>query len=359
LFEYSAETNVFRTTAFWCSPDQPPPPTSTAGASLPATLDHLHHNEAWRYETPGEMPPSDRWIFDRAGIRSVLGVPALVEGVGVGFLVLGAVRDERRWPDELVLRLRVIADILANAVARKRAEQDRKVQRELAKALELRELVIGILGHDLKSPLSAASALTQLILRHEGLPEVVVRRVVAVDSSIERMNDLIATLLDFTESRFKGALTIARTATDLELICARVVREQLAESPGRTIFQRCEAPIEGYWDPVRLEQVVSNLISNALKHGNPVGPVEVRAHVDGSDIVLEVANEGGLIPTDVLGKLFEPFWRGSAGESGGRRGLGLGLYIVRQIALAHGGSVAVESTHERGTVFTVRLPQHG
>jgi predicted ATPase/signal transduction histidine kinase len=357
LLEYAAETNVFRTTAFWCSPDQPPPLTSTAGGSLPAILDHLRHNEGWRYETPGEMPASDRWIFDRAGIRSALGVPASVEGVGVGCLVLSAVRDERRWPDELVQRLRVIADILANAVARRHAEQDRKVQRELAKALEFRELVLGILGHDLKSPLSAASALTQLVLRHEGLPEVVVRRVAAVDSSMERMNDLIGTLLDFTESRFKGAISIARTATNLELILARVVREQLAESPRRTIVQRCDGPIEGYWDPVRLEQVVSNLLSNALKHGNPVEPVEVRAHVDGNDVVLEVANEGGLIPTDVLGKLFEPFWRASAAEPGGRRGLGLGLYIVRQITLAHGGSVAVESTLERGTVFTVRLPR--
>ena len=357
LLEYAADANVFCTTAFWCSPDQPPPPASTAGASLPAILDHLRHNEGWRYETPGEMPASDRWIFDRVGIRSVLGVPASVEGVGVGCLVLGAVRDERRWPDELVQRLRVIADIFANAVARRHAEQDRKVQRELAKALEFRELVLGIVGHDLRSPLSAASALTQLILRHEGLPEAVARRVAAVDSSMERMNDLIGTLLDFTESRFKGAITIARTATDLKLICARVVREQQAESPRRTILERCEGPIEGTWDPVRLEQVVSNLLSNALKHGNPAGRVEVRARVDGGDVVLEVANEGRLIPTDVLGKLFEPFWRGSAAEPVGRRGLGLGLYIVRQIAIAHGGSVAAESTREGGTVFTVRLPR--
>jgi signal transduction histidine kinase len=283
----------------------------------------------------------------------------LVEGVGVGVLVLGTVCDERRWPGDLVQRLRVIADILANAVARKHAEQDRKVQRELAKALEFRELVLGILGHDLKSPLSASRVLIQLILRREGLPEVVVRRLAAVEGSIDRMIALIGTLLDFTESRFKGAITIARTATDLELICARVVGEQLAERAGRTIVQRYEGPMEGYWDPVRLEQVVSNLLSNAFKHGNPLGPVGVSARVDGSDVVLEVANEGGLIPTEVLGKLFEPFWRGPAGEPAGRGGLGLGLYIVRQIAIAHGGSVAVESIRERGTVFMVRLPRHG
>jgi sigma-B regulation protein RsbU (phosphoserine phosphatase) len=105
-----------------------------------------------------------------------------------------------------------------------------------------------------------------------------------------------------------------------------------------------------------MEQVVSNLVSNALKHGDPGRPVDVKVHAEGSDIVLAVTNDGAPIPTDILGKLFEPFRRGSTPEPRGRRGLGLGLYIVRQIALAHGGSVAVESTVDTGTVFTVRLP---
>ena len=358
LLEYSADANAFRTPAFWSAPDRPAPLPSIAAAFLPVLLDHLRHNQVWRYEKPGEMPASDRWIFDRARIRSVVGVPASVEGVSMGCLVLGA-GEERHWPDDVMPRLRVIADILANAAARKQAEQDRKVQRELAKALEFRELVLGILGHDLKSPLSAASALTQLVLRHEGLPEVVVRRVAAIDSSMDRMNDLIGTLLDFSESRFKGTIHIARTGTDLEVICSRVAREQMAESAGRTILQHYEGPLEGHWDPVRLEQVVSNLLSNALHHGRAEGVVALGARVEGSDAVLEVANEGETIPAAVLSKLFEPFWRGPPSEPTGRRGLGLGLYIVRQITLAHGGSVAAESTDDRGTVFTVRLPRHG
>jgi signal transduction histidine kinase len=275
--------------------------------------------------------------------------------VGLGCLVLAAVREERRWHDDVALRLRLVADIIANAVARKRAERDRKLQRELAEALEFRELVMGILSHDLRSPLSAAGALVQLVLRHEELPEVVLRRVAAVNSSLERMNDLIGTLLDFTESRFKGAMTIARTRTDLARICARVVSEQLAENPRRSIVQRGDGPTEGDWDPVRMEQVVSNLVSNALRHGDHTRPVELSLDTDGDDVILAVANQGGLIPPDVMSKLFEPFRRGPNVDSGGRHGLGLGLYIVRQIALAHGGSVAVESTPERGTIFTVRL----
>ena len=359
FFEYSAETDRLRCAAFWCPPDQRPPPPWVQGDTVPVAVDHLRRNETYRYETSAEMPPSDRWIYDRVGIRSILGLPVSVEGVGLGCLFLGAVRDERHWPDEMVPRLRVIADILANALARKHAQRDRKVQRELAQALEFRELVMGILSHDLRSPLGAASGLVQLVLRHEGLPEVLRRRVAAVSHSMDRMNDLIGTLLDFTESRFKGGVTIARTTMDLRRACDRVVDEQLAESPGRTIQERCDGPLEGDWDPVRIEQVLSNLLSNgSIKHGDPARPVEVTLRSECGDVaVLEVTNFGARIPPEILGQLFEPFRRGPTSEPGGRRGLGLGLYIVRQIALAHGGSVEVESTIERGTRFTVRLPR--
>jgi signal transduction histidine kinase len=359
LFEYSPETNVFRAGASYCSAGQGAPPAVLRGDAVPVTARHLLRGESYRYETRAAMPASDRWVYDELGVRSVLGLPLSIEGVAMGCVLLGA-RERRTWPDEMVSRLQVIAHIFANAVARKHAEQARRVQRELAEALEFRELVIGILSHDLRSPLSAATALTQLVLRQEGLPDVLRRRVTAVSSSMDRMNDLIGTLLDFTESRFKGAMTISRTKTDLERTCERVVSEQLAVSPARTILQRCEGPTEGDWDPVRMEQLVSNLLSNALKHGDLTRPVELELRDEGRDgILLQVTNFGAPIAPDVLGKLFEPFRRGPMSERGGRRGLGLGLYIVRQIALAHGGSVAVESTQERGTTFTVRLPRSG
>ncbi|MGD0527242.1 MAG: ATP-binding protein [Polyangiaceae bacterium] len=358
LFEFTPESNELQTAAFWC-PGQLPPPSTIDGARVPATVEHLRRSEPFCCETPADIPTSDRWVLDRVGMQSFVGLPASVEGVGLGYLFLG-VHEPRHWPDEMVQRLRVVADILANALARKHAERDRRIQHELAQALEFRELVMGILGHDLRSPLGAASGLVQLVLRHEGLPEVLRRRVTAVSHSMDRMNDLIGTLLDFTESRFKGGVTIARTAMDLQRACGRVVDEQLADNPGRTIQQHCDGPVEGDWDPVRIEQVLSNLLSNALKHGDPARPVEVTLRSECSDVaVLEVTNFGAPIPSEILGQLFEPFRRGPTAEPGGRRGLGLGLYIVRQIALAHGGSVDVESTSERGTRFSVRLPRNG
>jgi len=360
FFEFSPESNELRTAAFWCSPGQPPPPPTIDGDRVPVTVEHLRRSEPLCCETPADIPASDRWIVDRVGMQSFVGLPASVEGVGLGYLFLGSVEEPRRWSDDMVQRLRVVADILANALARRHADRDRRIQHELAQALEFRELVMGILGHDLRSPLGAASGLVQLVLRHEGLSEVLRRRVTAVSQSMDRMNGLIGTLLDFTESRFKGGVTIARTAVDLQWTCDRVVDEQLAENPGRTIQQRCHGPLAGDWDPVRIEQVFSNLLSNALKHGDPARPVEVTLRGECSDVaVLEVTNFGAPIPPEMLGQLFEPFRRGPTSEPGGRRGLGLGLYIVRQIALAHGGSVEVESTTERGTRFTVRLPRNG
>jgi len=186
FFEFTPENNELRTAAFWCSPGQLPPPSTIDAARVPVTVDHLRRSEPFCCETPADLPASDRWVLDRVGMQSFAGLPASVEGVGLGYLFLGAVNKPRRWPDDMVQRLRVVADILANALARKHAERDRRIQRELAQALEFRELVMGILGHYLRSPLGAASGLVQLVLRHEGLPEVLSDRREPVDGSNER-----------------------------------------------------------------------------------------------------------------------------------------------------------------------------
>jgi signal transduction histidine kinase len=356
FYEYQEEADSFRTLAFWCVPGSLPPPDTIDATTVPSSRDHMLRNECFRWDSVSQMAATDRWIFARVGIRSALGVPACVGGVGLGLLVLAAIREERHWPDDLVQRLRLIAEMLGNALARKRAERDKKVQRELRIALEFRDVVIGMLGHDLRTPLSAAGALTQLVLQTDGLPPDATRRVAAIGKSMDRMNDLIGTLLDFTESRFHGRMRIASTTTDLDQICARVVDEQLASTPRHAVGFRTTGPVVGLWDPVRMEQVVTNLLSNAVKHGDPAEPVVVTLRAEADDAVLEVANAGPPIPENMLGTLFEAFRRGSSAESGEHRGLGLGLYIVRQIALAHGGSVVAESTAGR-TVFVVRLPR--
>lgn len=357
FYEYSEETHSFDRTAFWNALDGRLPPTTDVGSVLPALVPMLGKS-AFRYECVEDMPPDDRRFFTQAGIRSALGVPACVGRRELGYLVLGATHVDHAWSNDLVQRLRVITEIFANGLARRRAEHDKQVKLELERALEFRELVIGILGHDLRSPLSAAAGLTQLVMRTKGLPVDATRRLAAVGDSLERMNRLVATLLDFTESRFKGMLSIAPAPTDLAAICARLAEELMASRHERGIEVRAAGPMLGEWDPVRVEQVVSNLFANALTHGTGAQPIVAALRADGEHVVLEVTNKGTPIPPDELRRLFEPFRRGPTRERDRRRGLGLGLYIVRQIVQAHAGSVSAESTEQGGTVFTVRLPTH-
>jgi signal transduction histidine kinase len=278
-------------------------------------------------------------------------VPSLVQFLVPSTLGWWLVQ-RRKYVEMLLARETTLAKTLANV----RAEHDKKVHRELERALEFRELVIGLVCHDLRSPLSAASALTQLLLQAKGLPADSSRRLDAIADSLERINSLIGTLLDFNESRFKGALSIATTPTDLAEVCVRVAEEQAIRNQGRGIEVRSDGPMVGHWDPVRVEQVVSNLFANALEHGG-AQPASARLCAEEQAVILEVRNAGTPIPPDRMGQLFEPCRRSPTNEPGGRPGLGLGLYIARQIVLAHGGSVVAESTPERGTVFTVRLPR--
>ncbi len=234
----------------------------------------------------------------------------------------------------------------------------KRAQEQLAQALVFREQMMGILGHDLRNPLSAVRALATLLLRREDLPKKARESVAEIDRAGQRMLEMIGTLLDFTNSRFKGALPIAPVPTDLHAVCRGVVEELRAAEPGRTIELDLEEDGRGTWDPARIAQVVSNLVANALEHGAKDGPVRVSIGGDEEDAVLEVRNRGPAIPPELMAVMFEPFCRGSAlRDASHARGLGLGLYVVSQVVSAHGGSIAVHSTAERGTTFTLRLPR--
>jgi PAS domain S-box-containing protein len=234
----------------------------------------------------------------------------------------------------------------------------KRAQEQLAQALAFRERMIGILGHDLRNPLSAVRALSTLLQRREDLPADAREGLGEIARAGQRMLELIETLLDFTNSRFKGSLPIAPVPTDLHAVCRGVVAEMRAAAPRRTIDLDLEGDGRGTWDPARIAQVVSNLVANALEHGAGEGPVRVSVGGGGADAVLEVRNEGPAIAPELRAVIFEPFCRGVAHRgASGARGLGLGLYIVREIVSAHGGSIAVESSAERGTTFSVRLPR--
>lgn len=164
---------------------------------------------------------------------------------------------------------------------------------------------------------------------------------------------MIETLLDFTQSRFHGSLPVERGPMDLVEVTRNVVEELRASHAGREILFDAPEVLPGAWDAARMAQVVSNLVGNALTHGAAEAPVELSLKNGGGDAVLRVSNRGTPIPPELLGRLFEPFRRGEA-NGHGARSLGLGLFIVREIVKAHGGSISVDSNSD-ATVFSVRL----
>jgi PAS domain S-box-containing protein len=226
---------------------------------------------------------------------------------------------------------------------------------ERMRAEQFRERLLGIVSHDLRNPLSNILMTTQLLLRREGVPDTVRPGVQRIATSADRMQRMISDLLDFTQATMGGGIPLARRPTSLCALAETTLEEFELTHPGRLVSSCARGMAEGPWDPDRLVQVVSNLVSNALAHGAEGTPVRVRVWEDGTDTCLSVHNEGPPIPEELLPRIFDPFKR--ATQSGGRKGLGLGLYIVQQVVLAHGGTIEVHSTREDGTTFTVRLPR--
>lgn len=237
----------------------------------------------------------------------------------------------------------ITTDITTDYTQRKRLQEE----------MELVDRFIAILGHDLRNPLSAVSSGAELLLHRKALSddnERIVRRMV---SSTHRMARIIEQLLDWTRSR-RGGIPIERKPADLGIVCAEVIAEIEAANPRRTIRVLREGNLEGHWDVDRIGQALSNLVGNAIVHSPADAPVTVRLIGTTNDIRLEVNNAGPPIPTDVVPTLFEPFRRLDLSHS---VGLGLGLYIVRAIVRAHGGSIDVESDGERGTTFSIVIPR--
>lgn len=225
-----------------------------------------------------------------------------------------------------------------------------------------RELFLATLGHDLRNPLNAIVVSSGLISRAGQLDAEKTQIASQMADFAKVMARMIDDLLDFTRARLGGGMPISPVAMDLEPLCRDVLAEFRAAHPGQTLRVESFGDTRGQWDADRLRQVVSNLIANALEHGEEGGSVDVSLRSEGSDVLCAVANEGPPIPTSALPTLFDPFVRGAArsgkANDGRLRSIGLGLYIVREVVATHGGSVAVTSSESAGTIFTVRLPRH-
>lgn len=215
------------------------------------------------------------------------------------------------------------------------------------------EEMLGIVGHDLRNPLAAMGAGIELLRAR--LTDPASERVLGrLENSARRMTTIVDQLLDVTRARLGTGIPVERHAVRLQPLIAGVIDELRLAYPA-TIFELWGDDIEGVWDGDRLGQVISNLASNAAQYGKAGGPVTIDQACTAGVATIAISNpiRGAPIPQDVRATLFDPFQRGRGGEH--RDGLGLGLYIVREIVRAHGGTIEVESS-EAGTTFRVALP---
>jgi signal transduction histidine kinase len=231
----------------------------------------------------------------------------------------------------------------------------KRTQSALREALGVRDMMIAVLAHDLRNPLTTVRALSSSFARNESLPEKVREGLRQVESASRRMNELIGTLLDFSVARTGGSIPAVRVPTDAYGVVLGMVEELRQTVPDREITLTSGGDTSALIDPPRIAQVVSNLVGNALAHGSPSAPVAVTIDGSGPDLLLGVRNAGPPIPPELIPVLFEPFRRGTTGVgSRAPRGVGLGLFITREIVRAHEGTIEVMSTVD-ATLFTVRL----
>lgn len=254
-------------------------------------------------------------------------------------VALFVARDRDKYERELLL-------------ARSRLEE--AVAQEKDRAL-LAEQMVGIVSHDLRNPLQTIQMGALVLTRGHPSPEQlgVLQRILRAS---DRAGRLIADLLDFTQARLGKGMMVQRAPIALHAVVAEVVDELAQAFPGRSLVHHAQGEGECLADADRIAQLVGNLVGNAMAYGEAGSTVTVRTEIGVESARLSVHNGGRPIPPQLQASLFEPMVRGG-GEGGANRSIGLGLFIVREIAKAHGGRVDVGSSAERGTTFTATLPR--
>lgn len=222
-----------------------------------------------------------------------------------------------------------------------------------------RKTVLGVLGHDLRSPLGAVLMACDLLRESENLAAREKKLATQISASVRRANQMVVDLLDLARCNLGSGIPIYPEGADLRALCASVVEELRTGFPGAQIIMTASEAVAGMYDPPRMEQVFTNLIANAVRHGDLKQPIYVTLSREGDWAVFSVQNRGELIPSSAMPHLFNPQARYSsyaATDKGASSGLGLGLFIAAEIVSAHSGKIEVVSTVEQGTVFKVLLP---
>jgi signal transduction histidine kinase/DNA-binding response OmpR family regulator len=281
------------------------------------------------------------------GLRGLAVMPIPVRGLAHGVVTL--TRDELSEPfdpNDLATIETCLEHTGLALEAAIRSEAERATTR-------FHEEMLGIVGHDLRNPLTAMGIGIDLLRGKIDAPDHA-RVLGRIENSARRMTKIVDQLLDVTRARLGTGISIVRSATQLHALIASVL-DELRLAHRTTRFELVGDDVPGMWDGDRLGQVISNLASNAAQYGRAGGPVTVELSRSEGVAIVAIRNpiRDAPIPPDMLGTLFDPFQRGGNNEPAG--GLGLGLYIVREIVHAHGGTIDVESGPE-GTVFRLVLP---
>ena len=267
-------------------------------------------------------------------------------------------------PEILRAKVQVFVELYLRGEQMKRQALEiaahRRAEEELLRAAELEQQLVGIVGHDIRTPLSAILATAQSQLASGQLEPAQRTAFERVARGGERIRHIADLLLDFTRARLGGGIPVALQAADLNEVCRAVVDEFRAAQPDRVIeCDLASAPLLGEWDGERMAQVLANLLDNAHKYSPAGSPVRLTTRPQAPDAaVIEIHNEGPPIPQELVPQLFEPFRRIEGPGMSSRTSLGLGLYIVQSIVEAHRGSITVHSADTAGTTFRICLPLH-
>jgi signal transduction histidine kinase/CRP-like cAMP-binding protein len=235
------------------------------------------------------------------------------------------------------------------------------IARYAAEVARSRDTFLAVLGHDLRSPLSALSTLVDYLLTPGVSEGKQLEAAVRIKRSATAMSAMVRDLLEYTRTQLGQGIPVAPQPSNLGQICETARDEIRAAHPDCVLHFEIAGDLNGHFDAARLHQVLSNLLNNAIQHGAAGSPVVLTALGENDAITVQVKNHGRSIPPDALQVIFNPLVRVDSPQPHPdarlSTSLGLGLFIAREIVLAHQGSINVTSSDESGTVFTVQLPR--
>lgn len=301
-------------------------------------------------------------ILREKGVKSLLGVPLVIEGHVLGVLHVGSLH-RRQFRDQDIQLLQIVGDRVALAIDRARLYEAARAARHDAAIAEAtvraQDEFLSVAAHELKTPLTSLRLAAQTVLRRmdQGAspdPVMLQRSMGLVNQQIDRLTALVTHLLDTVRLQ-AGTLELERKQTDVvELV--RAAAEQMQElTDGHEIVLRAPTPVSALIDPFRFEQVLLNLLDNAIKFSPDGGHIEIDLEETATGRVrLAIRDHGIGVPAEHRSHLFERFYQAHGKEH--RSGMGLGLYIAREIVARHGGSMDVEFPADGGTRFVVELP---